>query len=112
MVAAGLMSKAGVVSKGYAGAVTTQELRIATENAAIQKAGGEPNPSKAGKNRMFIVWGAYMGRIAETVLRHRGHEKAAKFTAGLALGAETVSLGMGEHVIHGYRQQRKDLKTK
>jgi phosphatidylglycerophosphate synthase len=104
------LSKAGVIPKRYAIATGAQQVRIAAENATIQKAGGEPNPSKDGKHSMAAIWLSIGGRAAEYMLKKRGHEKTAKLAGATALASEVASLALSEKAIAGYRGQRKMLK--
>jgi phosphatidylglycerophosphate synthase len=104
------LTRAGVISKKFAATTLAQETRIFTENAGIERAGGEPNPSQLGKYRMAVLWLAIGGRAAEFTLRKTGHERAAKVAGATTLATEAASLGMGEKVIAGYRKQRRSLK--
>ena len=99
----------GTMSKKYAVATTVQQGRIFAENAKIEKAGGEPNPSKDGKHSMAAIWMAIGGRASETLLRKRGHEKTAKIAGAAALASEFASIALTEKAIGGYRKQRRTL---
>lgn len=100
------------VSKKYAVATGVQQIRIATENAKIQKSGGEPNPSKTGKYGMAAIWGAFGTRAIETMLTNKNHDHTAKVAGKLALVAEDTSLVLTELAISGYRKQRHGITSK
>jgi phosphatidylglycerophosphate synthase len=98
-----------VIKSTYAAAVLGQQLGIAAENTEIHAAGGEPNPSRTGKDRMWLAWSGIAARCIQTWAAARGWQRTEQLADEIGRTAERGVLGLGVVAIQGYDSQRRAL---
>jgi phosphatidylglycerophosphate synthase len=110
-LAAGIvLTKAGVLSKEAATTMSIQQGQIVATNVAIEREGGEPNPSELGKRSTAIFWTSVLGRLVQKGLEETGHDDAAHMLGVAADAGESVSWEMGQESLQGYQLQLADLR--
>ncbi len=92
----------------YAAALVVQQGRIVAQNVAIEKAGGNPNPSEPGKHAMFTTWLGAGARAIEKTIRP-SHPRVARLLGVVAIGSEIVTMTLTEQAIDGYKAQRNQM---
>jgi len=102
------LARQKVISARFAAITLAQQTEIVIHNAAIEKAGANPNPSNDGKHSMFGIWLSAGLRIGQT-LSEANYPKTASWFNRLASSAEITTAALGERAISGYVQQRASL---
>ena len=100
-----------VVTPEYAIEAGVRQAAIASGNIAIQKMGGEPNPTESGKDAMRYIWEAFAAGAVTQMLEQRGYSMSAFATRQVGKHVQRQSLALMDKAIAETQAQRTVMEA-